>query len=483
MRFLAASCVLIASNLGAQQARLTQADSGLVARILTAEDRRDTTATAIAEGLRHRDGRIQLIARRAQARIRDPKFAARDSLPPVAAPPKYADPAWRLRYRALSAKPAPCDLISWALTDSVWAVRLHAVDVAPKECANDELLTVLRNWVHDETAGNHRKSGEVSWHARAHGLTALARLFPVEARRELPNVVRSPIPWLRTYAAHAAATLADTATLLRLAHDPNDNVKEAAIDELAKTAHHATDSAYVQALSSSGYQVVRAAGRALAGSPKPELATQALKQAAANLRRGSSETSIDARTALAERLREFGVQLAPSTLITPPAPLPLPREAVALALGKDVRLRVTLADSSGGGSFVVRLRGDVAPIMAARVLELVHSGWYDNRTWYRVEPDFVIQGGGPGSNEYVGHPRFMRDELSSLPQVRGTVGMSTRGHDTGDAQWFINLRDNQRLTRDYTAFGEIVEGIDVVDGILEGDVIKRIEVIGATPKY
>jgi cyclophilin family peptidyl-prolyl cis-trans isomerase len=97
-----------------------------------------------------------------------------------------------------------------------------------------------------------------------------------------------------------------------------------------------------------------------------------------------------------------------------------------------------------------------------------------------VETDFVIQGGGPGNNEYVGQPRFMRDELSSLPQLRGTVGMSTRGHDTGDAQWFVNLRDNERLTRDYTAFAEVIDGMDVVDGVMEGDVIARIEVLNSS---
>jgi cyclophilin family peptidyl-prolyl cis-trans isomerase len=55
--------------------------------------------------------------------------------------------------------------------------------------------------------------------------------------------------------------------------------------------------------------------------------------------------------------------------------------------------------------------------------------------------------------------------------------MSTRGHDTGDGQWFVNLRDNLRLDRDYSVFGEVVEGIDVVDEILEGDTIARIEVL------
>jgi cyclophilin family peptidyl-prolyl cis-trans isomerase len=122
----------------------------------------------------------------------------------------------------------------------------------------------------------------------------------------------------------------------------------------------------------------------------------------------------------------------------------------------------------------VQLRGDVAPIMCARILALVRAHYYDGLTWHRVEPDFVIQGGSPGANEYVGFPRFFRDELGTVPHVRGAVGMSTRGHDTGDAQWFINLKDNLRLGDDYTVFGDVIGGIDVVDGILEGDSIETI---------
>jgi hydrogenase nickel incorporation protein HypB len=108
--------------------------------------------------------------------------------------------------------------------------------------------------------------------------------------------------------------------------------------------------------------------------------------------------------------------------------------------------------------------------MAALIRERARAHYYDGPTLQRVEPDFVIQGGSPRANEYVGNPRFIRDELGTVPHVRGTVGMSTRGHDTGDAQWFVNLRDNLRLNPDYTIFGEVVEGIDVVDGVLEGDV-------------
>ena len=109
------------------------------------------------------------------------------------------------------------------------------------------------------------------------------------------------------------------------------------------------------------------------------------------------------------------------------------------------------------------------------MLALARAGYYDRLDWHRVEPDFVIQGGSPGNNEYVGGARYLRDELGTLAHGRGTVGMSTRGHDTGDAQWFVNLKDNARLGRDYTVFGEVVEGMEVVDGILEGDVIARID--------
>ena len=65
---------------------------------------------------------------RATSRIRDPKFAGRDSFPSSVAPPTYYDPAWRLRYRALASKKADCAALGAALSDSAWAVRLRAAD-------------------------------------------------------------------------------------------------------------------------------------------------------------------------------------------------------------------------------------------------------------------------------------------------------------------------------------------------------------------
>lgn len=446
------------------------ADSALVGRILLAEDRRDSSDGALVESARHTDARVRALAQRAVGRIRDARFTARDSFPALPAPRVWPEPAWRLRYRALTAQRDDCTALQTALTDSAWPVRLRAVDLIAAPCAvHEPLVATLRVWIDALPATAARRStGDVSWHAAAHAVVALARIHPDEARARVARLASHRQWQVRLYAARAAAVLTDTARLRALARDADDNVKEAALDALASLTRHADDELYLQALRAQGAQAIRAAALALKGSPNDGV------RAAANAtfgqwvaRRNASER--DARVALLEAAGR------PATDDRPPmVRSSLPPRAVALALGADVRLRVTMAPSSGGGSFVVRLRGDAAPMMAARVLALVRAGYYDRGNWHRVEPDFVIQGAGPGSNEYVGYSQFFRDELGTVPHARGTVGMSTRGHDTGDAQWFVNLKDNLRLGRDYTVFAEVIEGIDVVDGILEGDVIATI---------
>ncbi|MFL5384473.1 MAG: peptidylprolyl isomerase [Longimicrobiaceae bacterium] len=451
----------------------TRADSTLVGRILAAEDRRDSADASIAEGLRHGDARVRLIARRALGRIRDPLFAARDSLAPAAAPHAWPEPAWRLRYRALADRRGDCGALRAALADSAWQVRLRAADLVQPSCGADSaLVRVLTRWVDvlPRNAGRRAADG-VSWHAAAHAEAALARIAPSVARARLPRLAAHADWPVRMYAARAAALLADTPRLRALAGDADGNVQEAAIDALAKLVGHGADDIYLRALNGSQAQAVRAAAIALKGSPDPRARTAANEVFERWVRR-ANESERDARVALLEAAGR------PASDDRPPAArTDVPAEAVALALGKEVRVRVTMSPASGGGSFVVRLRGDVAPIMAARILQLVRSGYYDGGNWHRVEPDFVIQGGGPGTNEYVGYPRYLRDELGTIAHPRGTVGMSTRGHDTGDAQWFVNVKDNPRLVRDYTVFAEVVEGIGVVDGILEGDRVASMRVV------
>ena len=452
---------------------LSAADSALIRRVLLAEDQRDSTDQALADALHHRDARVRAIALRARARIRDPQFAARDSLPAVVPPPPFTnlpDPAWRLRYRALMGKRNDCETLRAALSDSAWHVRLHAVDLIPPICAVDTaLVATLRQWVDSLPAdASHRAAGGVSWHAAAHALVALARIKRGATMPMIAQLAIHPQWEVRVYAARAAGEIADTARLRALATDADDNVKEAAIDALSKITGHVDDNIYLAALGSDGAQAVRAAAMALDSSSRPDV-RPALDATFAQWVKRQNASARDARLALLHAARRPASDDRP-----PPVSVEAPPRLVALALGADVRLRVTMAPSSGGGSFVVRLRGDVAPMMAARILALARAGYYNGHVWQRVEPDFVIQGGGPGANEYVGFTSFFRDELGTMPHVRGTVGMSTRGHDTGDAQWFVNLRDNLRLGRDYTVFAVVESGIDVVDGVMEGDVIESI---------
>jgi cyclophilin family peptidyl-prolyl cis-trans isomerase len=450
----------------------TRADSALVGRILVAEDRRDSADAALAAGVRHEDPRIRLIARRALGRIRDPLFAARDSLPASTPPRAWPEPSWRLRYRALADRRADCGALRAALADSMWHVRLRAADVAEAGCGADSaFVRVLSGWVGSLPRDTRsRAAGGVSWHAAAHAEVALARIAPALARPRLGRLATHADWHARLYAARAAAVLADTPRLRALARDRDGNVREAAIDALSKLVGHGADDVYLAALRGDGAQAVRAAAVALKGSPAPG-ARPAANAAFEQWVRRANDSERDVRVALLEAAGRPASDNRP-----PPARVELPPDAVALALGKDVRVRVAMSPAAGGGSFVVRLRGDVAPMMAARVLALVRGGYYDGGNWHRVEPDFVIQGGGPGTNEYVGHAHYLRDELATVAHPRGTVGMSTRAHDTGDAQWFINLRDNPRLVRDYTVFAEVTEGIGVVDGILEGDVVGSMRV-------
>lgn len=462
---------------------LTARDSALVGRILLAEDRRNSLDISLGEGLRHANAGIRSLALRAHGRIVDPKFVARAALAPLPAPASWQEPEWRLRFRALPTSRDDCGALRSALLDDSWPVRLRAADLARASCAGDAVIvSTFIQWVDLLPARiAARDVAGVSWHAAAHGIAALARLRPEAARPRLARLATHGTWEVRQAAARAAGTLTDTQRLRSLARDADDNVAEVAIEQLSSLSGHTEDAIYLEAIGRNGAQLVRVAAVALKGSARPDVAPTA--RAAFNrfvARDNASER--DARVAL---LEAAGLPASedgpPSTRLTLSAAELA--DAIRLALGADVRLRVTMDPTVGGGSFVVRLRGDAAPIMAARLLGRARRGQFDGFTWHRAEYDFVIQGLSPGANEYVGADRYLRDELGGVSHLRGTVGMSTRGHDTGDAQWFVNLRDNVRLDAAYTVWAEVIEGIDVVDAVLAGDrVATVIEVPGRRPR-
>lgn len=415
---------------------------------------------------------------------------------------------WVRVFRQLAAANDCAPLIA-ALADASMSVRLAAIDALGGPCPNSPAVAAwLERVAASAPTGRIGGSGRTpAWHVRARVLVSLARLDAPRAGRLVRQDAASAVWQMRMYAARAAAILRDSATLTRLAFDTVGSVREAAITGLAADTTHASDQVFVRALQSPDHHVVLAAARALRTSPLRDALVAPLLDALDRITTEREETSRDPRLEILARIDERGDGRVASRLtpylgdfdpavaeraaailnringstarhVAAPRPLSIdPRPIEELRLRPATYLRVTMAPTSGGGSFLLRLHPEVAPITVARVVYLVRQGYYDRLTWHRVAPNFVIQGGSPGMNEYVGDSLFIRDELDGRSHRRGTVGISTRGRDTGDAQWFVNLVDNFRLDPDYTVFASVEQGMDVVEGILEGDEMLRVEVV------
>ena len=136
-----------------------------------------------------------------------------------------------------------------------------------------------------------------------------------------------------------------------------------------------------------------------------------------------------------------------------------------------------IVNMASGKPFLMRMDPADAPITVEQFLQLaIVDHYYDGLTIHRLVPNFVLQGGSPGANEYSGNKEFWRDEIGGS-NLRGSVGLSIRGRNTGDAQFYINLLDNPRLDGGYTVFAHVID-MDVVDRLQEGDVMRSIRAAG-----
>lgn len=302
------------------------------------------------------------------------------------------------------------------------------------------------------------------------------------------------------YAARAAGILSSVSHLNTLMEDPNDNVREAALSSLIDLKRPEAITAAIASLSRPDYQLVLTAVRALEDKSNAPKATTPLITALTRITRENKDTSRDPRMAILNRLQAYGdasqamhleglvqdfdpaVAQKAAEILTAwtgkprtASPQPLTRPGVTMAMVTALRGKLLRFHMAGRGYFDVGLDADFAPLTAIRIARRAGEGYYNGLTFHRIAPNFVIQGGSPGANEYMGEHFYMRDEPGL--HLRGTVGISTRGRDTGDAQIFVNLIDSPRLDHIYTVFGSIAAGMDVVDGTLEGDVIERVELL------
>lgn len=133
------------------------------------------------------------------------------------------------------------------------------------------------------------------------------------------------------------------------------------------------------------------------------------------------------------------------------------------------------------GDMTVEFYENDAPKTVENFVTLAEKGYYNGLNFHRVIPDFVIQGGCPNGTG-AGGPGYTIDcELDGDNQYhdRGVLSMAHAGRNTGGSQFFIchSRTNTSHLDRNHTCFGKVVEGLDVIDDIRQGDKINSIEIL------
>ncbi|RKI54272.1 peptidyl-prolyl cis-trans isomerase [Corallococcus sp. AB049A] len=178
-----------------------------------------------------------------------------------------------------------------------------------------------------------------------------------------------------------------------------------------------------------------------------------LKHPHANVRRVAAESLTSLTGA---PVRSARVELPPETYRPPAAPP-----------GTTLTLRTRKGD-------ITVLLDPGAPLTGGNLMSLAKQGYFRGITFHRVVPDFVAQGGDPRGDGEGGPGYSIRCEMTRRRYARGTVGMALSGKDTGGSQFFFTHSPQPHLDGRYTAFGDVIQGMDVVDALMEGTVIDDV---------
>lgn len=159
------------------------------------------------------------------------------------------------------------------------------------------------------------------------------------------------------------------------------------------------------------------------------------------------------------------VAATPDAPVSPEPGINPPPEVVA-----NPSNRMSLA-LSNGGTVVIQLRPDAAPMEVARIQMLIRQGFYDGTIFHRVIPGFMAQGGDPtGTGRGGSSLPDLKAEFNSIPHLRGTVAAARAADDnSANSQFYIMFAPKPSLDHDYTVFGRVISGMDAVDRIAPGD--------------
>ncbi len=156
-------------------------------------------------------------------------------------------------------------------------------------------------------------------------------------------------------------------------------------------------------------------------------------------------------------------------------------EAEKIQLKGDEVVKITMQN---GGEIYFILYPEKAPVTCKSFVYLTENGFYNGLTFHRVVPNFVAQGGDPTGTGTGGPGYTLPAEFSNLHHVTGTVAMArTQDPNSAGSQFYICLSPQPHLDGQYTIFGQVVKGMDVVENIKQGDVMKKVEIIHDSTYY
>ena len=338
---------------------------------------------------------------------------------------------------------------------------------------------------------------------RGDALRALARVDPDTFLATLSGLDPDPDWRVRASIATALGTAGagGVPLLTSLASDADPKVATAAMRALSASKALGTEALLVSRLQAPDF-TVRAAAASLLADVKAVSAAPALEAA---YRQAQSDETYVARAAALDALRRLNAAAALPVLreslmdrdwavrVRAAQWLREQGEVVAPDIIRPASPRVPLSDPAWSAwasprfsphAFIETDKGTIelelavldAPLTVANFIELARKGRFDGIAFHRVVPDFVVQGGDPRGDGEGGPGYTIRDEINERPYLRGTVGMALDWRDTGGSQFFITHSPQPHLDGGYTVFGHVVTGMEIVDRLAVGDVIRRVRV-------
>jgi cyclophilin family peptidyl-prolyl cis-trans isomerase/HEAT repeat protein len=339
---------------------------------------------------------------------------------------------------------------------------------------------------------------------RGAALQALARVDPDTFLTALASLEADRDWSVRVAVATALGTLPSDRSLPRLTlmlQDPDQKVIPAVLAALAASKATGVERILLDRLTHSDLSVRAAAANALADL-KIAAAAQPLADA---YRRAASEDSYTARAAalgalarldpaaarpvLMEALkdRDWAVRVRALALLKEQNVTGQEEAARPATAGRtvtDPQWQALIAPPYSPRAFIDTDKGTIelelavldAPLTVGNFIALARKGFFRNVSIHRVVPDFVVQDGDPRGDGEGGPGYTIRDELNELPYLRGTVGMALDWEDTGGSQFFITHSPQPHLDARYTVFGRVVNGMEVVDQLVQWDVIRNVRI-------